>query len=82
VSGPLVAGVLHADDHPIVRHGLRDILNAERDFRVVAEVEIADMLVISSRTVDRHRANLLEKLGMRDRVDLTRHAIRRGLVAP
>jgi len=214
---PLVTGVLLADDHPIVRHGLRDILDAEPDFRVVAEVddgaeavrraleddvalaildvsmprmtglqaarelsqrrpglrililsmheneqflfealragasgyvlktaadrdlvqacratmrgetflyagavtalvrdhldrargdedgdpltprelevlklvaeghtsdEIADMLVISSRTVDRHRANMLEKLGMRDRVDLTRYAIRRGLIAP
>jgi DNA-binding NarL/FixJ family response regulator len=30
----------------------------------------------------RHRANILEKLGMRDRVDITRYAIRRGLVEP
>ncbi len=42
--------------------------------------EIAKMLVISSKTVDRHRANVLEKLGLRNRVDLTRYAIRRGLV--
>ena len=42
--------------------------------------EIAEILVISEKTVDRHRANLLEKLGMRDLVDLTRYAIRRGLV--
>jgi len=216
VSIPLVTGVLLADDHPIVRHGLRDILNAEADFRVVDEVdhgaeavqralqedihlaildvtmprmtglqatrelahrrpelrilmlsmheneqflfealragasgyvlktaadrdlvaacratmrgetflyagavtalvrdyldrardedhvdpltpreldvlklvaeghtsdEIAELLVISRKTVDRHRANMLEKLGMRDRVDLTRYAIRRGLIA-
>ena len=213
---PLVTGVLLADDHPIVRHGLRDILNAEADFRVVDEVddgaaavqraleedihlaildvtmprmtglqaarelshrrpelrilmlsmheneqflfealragasgyvlktaadrdlvaacratmrgetflyagavttlvrdyldrardadnvdpltprelevlklvaeghtsdEIAELLVISRKTVDRHRANMLEKLGMRDRVELTRYAIRRGLIA-
>jgi DNA-binding NarL/FixJ family response regulator len=44
--------------------------------------EIAELLVISRRTVDRHRANILEKLELRDRVDVTRYAIRRGLVAP
>ena len=215
MSIPLTTGVLLADDHPIVRHGLRDLLNAEADFRVVAEAEdgaaaveramqddvdlaildvsmprltglaavqqlstrrpclrmlmlsmheneqflfealragasgyvlktaadrdlvhacratmrgetflyagavgalvrdyleraatsesgdpltprelevlklvaeghsseeIAKFLYISRKTVDRHRANMLEKLGMRDRVDLTRYAIRRGLI--
>jgi DNA-binding NarL/FixJ family response regulator len=44
--------------------------------------EIAQTLVISKKTVDRHRANILEKLGMRNRVELTRYAIRRGLVEP
>ena len=44
--------------------------------------QIAQMLVISEKTVERHRANILEKLGMRDRVELTRYAIRRGLVEP
>jgi DNA-binding NarL/FixJ family response regulator len=44
--------------------------------------QIAQELSISRRTVDRHRENILAKLGMRDRVELTRYAIRRGLVEP
>ena len=44
--------------------------------------QIAEVLVISRKTVERHRSNILEKLGMRDRVELTRYAIRRGLVEP
>ena len=42
--------------------------------------QIAAMLVISEKTVERHRSNLLHKLALRDRVDLTRYAIRVGLV--
>jgi DNA-binding NarL/FixJ family response regulator len=42
--------------------------------------QIADALFISIKTVDRHRQNILEKLGMRDRVELTRYAIKRGLI--
>ena len=44
--------------------------------------EIAEALFISIKTVDRHRQNILDKLGMRDRVELTRYAIRRGLIQP
>ena len=44
--------------------------------------DIARELVISEKTVERHRANILEKLGMNDRVQLTRYAIRRGLIEP
>ena len=44
--------------------------------------EIAKELVISVKTVERHRQNILDKLGMSDRVELTRYAIRRGLIQP
>jgi DNA-binding NarL/FixJ family response regulator len=58
----------------------------EQVLKLLAEAhtnqQIADALVISPKTVDRHRTNILQKLGMHDRVELTRYAIRRGLVQP
>ena len=54
--------------------------------KLIAEAWTSDRIAlelgISKRTVDRHRENMLAKLGMRDRVELTRYAIRRGLVEP
>jgi DNA-binding NarL/FixJ family response regulator len=44
--------------------------------------EVAETLMIAKNTVNRHRDNILEKLGMRNRVELTRYAIKRGLVEP
>ncbi|MFE4537170.1 response regulator [Streptomyces scopuliridis] len=58
----------------------------EEILKLVAEghtsKEIAGILVISAKTVERHRANLLQKLGLRDRLELTRYAIRAGLIEP
>ena len=58
----------------------------EQIIKLIAEgntaKEIAEILTISVKTVDRHRANILQKLGMRDRLDLARYAIRTGLVEP
>jgi DNA-binding NarL/FixJ family response regulator/anti-sigma regulatory factor (Ser/Thr protein kinase) len=68
--------------------GPKDLLT-RREREIVALIadsltgkEIAERLVISEKTVERHRANVLQKLGLRDRVALTRYAIRRGLVEP
>ena len=44
--------------------------------------QIAETLKVSEKTVESHRANVLSKLGMRDRVELARYAVRRGLVEP
>lgn len=58
----------------------------EEVLKLVAEghssKEIAELLFISVKTVQRHRANLLQKLGLRDRLELTRYAIRVGLIEP
>lgn len=58
----------------------------EEILKLVAEghtsKEIAGILLISAKTVERHRASLLQKLGLRDRLELTRYAIRAGLIEP
>lgn len=42
--------------------------------------QIAQILDVSEKTVESHRSNVFHKLGMRDRVELVRYAIRRGLI--
>ena len=87
LSPPAVRAVMRAylDDpdeantHPLTDRELQVV-------KLVAEAhtneQIARLLLISPRTVERHRENILAKLGMRDRVELTRWAIRHGLVEP
>jgi DNA-binding NarL/FixJ family response regulator len=56
----------------------------EEVVKLIAEAntnaQIAVILHLSEKTVESHRANVLRKLGMRDRVELVRYAIRRGLI--
>ncbi|AQA11680.1 response regulator transcription factor [Streptomyces samsunensis] len=74
-----------------VRHGEEDSdqLLTPREEEVVKLVaeghsskEIAEMLFISVKTVHRHRSNILHKLGLHDRLELARYAIRAGLIEP
>lgn len=69
--------------------GVPRTLLTERENEVVKLIaegmtnkQIAAALVISVKTVERHRANVLSKLGMSDRTELTRYAIRTGLIEP
>lgn len=86
-----VAGTLVRDYLERLRRGERipkAVLTAREDevVKLIAEGntsrEIATRLVISIKTVERHRANVLTKLGMKDRTELTRYAIRAGLIEP
>jgi len=56
----------------------------EEVVKLIAEAhtnaQIAQILHLSEKTVESHRANVLRKLGMRDRVELVRYAIKRGLI--
>ncbi|MBI5381230.1 MAG: response regulator transcription factor [Opitutae bacterium] len=47
-----------------------------------ASKEIADKLTLSVRTVEKHRANIMDKAGVRDVASLTRYCIHYGLVQP
>jgi DNA-binding NarL/FixJ family response regulator len=44
--------------------------------------QMAERLSISARTVEKHRANAMRKLGLRNHTDLVRYALRRGLLPP
>jgi DNA-binding NarL/FixJ family response regulator len=73
-------------DHPEHPPGNPLTPREEEVTKLVAEShtseQIAELLTISPKTVERHRENILAKLGMRDRVELTRWAIRHGLTEP
>jgi DNA-binding NarL/FixJ family response regulator len=83
---PLIEDFLHRarEDLPLREDPLTP--REQEVLKLVAEgytnKQIAETLVISEKTVERHRANILDKLGMRDRVELTRYAIRHGLIEP
>jgi DNA-binding NarL/FixJ family response regulator len=89
------AFLTNAAERSIIREWMADGSDAPRILltpreeevvKLIAEAhtnsQIAEILHLSEKTVESHRANVLRKLGMRDRVELVRYAIRRGLVEP
>jgi DNA-binding NarL/FixJ family response regulator len=83
----------NAAERSLVREWMQDdstgpveplTLREREVLKLIAEAftnkEIGETLHLAEKTVESHRANLLRKLGMRDRVELVRYAIRRGLI--
>ncbi len=85
LAGRLVQDYLvrvESGDEPLIAD---DLTPREREVLIlVAEgltnPEIADKLVISAKTVDRHRENIMRKLNLHNRIDLVKYAIRKGLI--
>ena len=77
-----------AQDHPGEGNNVLDGLTEREQevLRYLAEgtsnAEIAKALVISAKTVARHRENIMQKLGLHSRAELVRYAIRKGIIQP
>ncbi|WP_316670250.1 response regulator transcription factor [uncultured Propionibacterium sp.] len=69
-----------AGDHAALTDREREVLALIADGR--SGKEIADSLFLSEKTVENHRSRILTKLGLTNRVQLTRYAIRVGLIDP
>lgn len=93
VARLLVTDYLQKREHPTPHTGagqangspLEDLTDREREvLTLIAEgrsnQEIADSLVISVKTVNRHRENIMSKLNLHTRVELVRYAIEKGLI--
>ena len=78
----LIRDYLARDETPVDPLSPRELQVLKLIAEAFTSDQIAQELAISRRTVDRHRENILAKLSMRDRVELTRYAIRRGLIDP
>jgi DNA-binding NarL/FixJ family response regulator len=67
-----------SDPYELLTNREREILQLAAEG--LTSAEIADRLFISRRTVELHRANFMEKLGLRHQTDLVRFAIKRGIL--
>ena len=89
VLHPSVARMLVSDYVARVERGQEDSYDSlsERERQVLKLIaegktnkDIAQVLFLAVKTVQAHRANLMRKLGMHDRTELVKYAIRKGIV--
>src|SRR5579884_1040920 len=87
---PSIASMMLEDYRVRLGQGIDDpevLTEREREvLQLIAEgksnQDIADHLIVSIKTVQTHRAHIMEKLGMHDRTELVKYAIRTGMVTP
>jgi two-component system, NarL family, response regulator NreC len=82
----LVNEVLSQPGNSVIDSDTENLTTREREVLIyIAEGntnrEIAEKLVISPKTVDRHRENIMRKLNMHNRVELVKYAIEKGLIS-
>jgi DNA-binding NarL/FixJ family response regulator len=80
--GPVRHDHMAVSDRPVEQLTMREMQVLAQIGRGLSTKEIATVLNVSWKTVDRHRANVMGKLDIHDRVLLARYAIREGLVSP
>jgi DNA-binding NarL/FixJ family response regulator len=86
VTGQVISGYLGAKDTPPQNSHFEELSAREREvLKLIAEGcrnrEVGDLLCISEKTVEKHRANLMRKLGLRNAQTLTAYAIEKGLIS-
>jgi len=86
---PSVARLLIEDyqrgEGRVIREPYEQLTDRERDvLKLVAEghttKEVADILVVSPRTVEGHKTNFMAKLGIHNRTELIKYALRKGII--
>jgi two-component system response regulator NreC len=85
ISGTIIDGLLEGKKASAIRSAWETLTQREREIlKLVAEghknKDIADLLCISIKTVEKHRANLMEKLGLHNVAALTALAAEKGLI--
>jgi len=83
----LVTDYLNQEHQPAEKANLDGLTEREREVLTylaegTSNEEIAVSLVISPKTVERHRENIMRKLNLHSRAELVRYAIRRGIIKP